>query len=161
MRLVVALQAQGLEVAPVQPPLPAVLRLNGVHVVNLHGELAAFLAAVVSVLHAGLGHALPIRRGIEPQVLGVELTVVACVALLDSLLPLRFNSRRAGIAVSLWVWNQFAASAAGFQEQVSFPLARSGLSVLTRGIVRGNAEIQNTLALTLPVYETTFKAFHP
>lgn len=79
VRLVMAVEAQRLEVAPVKTSLPAALGLDRVNVVNLNGNRATVFALVPSLLHLGFGHPLPVRRGVEPGVLWISFLVVARV----------------------------------------------------------------------------------
>ena len=116
VRLVMAVEAQRLEVAPVKPPLPTALGLDWIDVMHLNSNRPAFLALVPSFLHLCFRHPLPIRRGVELGVLRVSLLVVARVPqqalLLECLSPLFFRNRFAGGAIDAWIRNERTASSA-------------------------------------------------
>lgn len=79
--LVMAIEAERLQVRPVKPSLPAALGLNRIDVMHLDGDGTAIFTAVASVLHLCLRHPLPVVRGIEAGVLRIPLRVVAGVPL--------------------------------------------------------------------------------
>ena len=120
MRLVVAVEAQCLEVGPVKTPLPAAFGLNRIDVMDLHGDGTAVLAAVACVLHLGLRQPFPVGRCIEAGVPWISFLVVARVPLkaflLEHLLLLLLRNWLAGCAVDVRVSYEGPASRAWFQQ---------------------------------------------
>ena len=121
VRLVVTAQAERLEVTPVEPPLPAAVRLYRVDVVNFHRQRAAFLAAIADLLHLRLARPLPISRSVEAQVLRVPFLVVASVPFLLSLFKLHallfLGYGLAAGTVGACVRDELAAAGTRFKEQ--------------------------------------------